>query len=89
MGFTDRLKNLTKKAEDTAAEHKDQLHQAVQKAETAVDQRTGGKYHDKVVAAGEKADAYVDTLKPPETQTEPPPSDSPKQPQAPSGGEAA
>jgi ElaB/YqjD/DUF883 family membrane-anchored ribosome-binding protein len=82
MGLADRLKDLTKKAEDTAAEHKDEIHQAVQKAEAAADQRTGGKYHDKIVAAGEKADAYVDTLKPSETQAEPLASESPKQPEA-------
>ena len=78
MGLTDRLKNLTKKAEDTAAEHTDQLHQAVQKAETAADQRTGGKYHDKIAKVGDKADAYLDTLKPDETQAESPGSESPK-----------
>jgi MT0933-like antitoxin protein len=36
----------------------------VQKAEAAADQRTGGKYHDQVVKAGEKADAFVENLKP-------------------------
>jgi hypothetical protein len=85
MRLTDRLKNLTKKAEDTAAEHKDQLHEAVQKAETAADQRTGGKYHDKIVKAGDKADAYLDTLKSPETQAGADGSETPKQPQAPPG----
>jgi len=62
MGLADKLKNLTKKAEDAAAGHKDQMHQAVQKAEAAADQRTGGKYHDQIQKAGAKADAFVDGL---------------------------
>jgi ABC-type transporter Mla subunit MlaD len=85
MGLAEKLKNLTKKAEDTAAEHTDQLHQAVQKAETAADQRTGGKYHDKIAEAGDKADAYLDTLNPPQTQPEPPGADTTKQPEPRSG----
>jgi hypothetical protein len=69
MGIADRLRNLTKKAEDTAVEHKDQIHEAVQKAETTADQRTGGKYHEQIQKAGEKADAFVDNL----GETEKPP----------------
>src|ERR1700730_16873508 len=70
MGLAGRLKNLTKKAEDTAVEHKDQIHQAVQKAEAAADTRTGGKYHDKIVKAGDMADAYVGKVKPAQAQPE-------------------
>jgi DNA-binding protein H-NS len=76
MGIADRLRNLTKKAEQAAVEHEDQIHDAVQKAEAAADQRTGGQYHDQIVKAGEKADAYVEHLKA-TTPTEPPrPDDS-------------
>jgi hypothetical protein len=69
MGIADRLRNLTRKAEETAVEHKDQIHEAVQKAETTADQRTGGKYHEPIQQAGAKADAFVDRLK--ETETPP------------------
>jgi hypothetical protein len=62
MGLADRLKGLTKKAEDTAVEHKDQIHQAVEKAEATADQRTGGKYHEQIQKAGAKADSLVDGL---------------------------
>ena len=48
MGITDRLKGLRKKAEDTAAEHKEQIDEAVEKAEAAADQRTEGRYHDQI-----------------------------------------
>jgi ElaB/YqjD/DUF883 family membrane-anchored ribosome-binding protein len=65
MGLSDRLKDLTKKAEDTAADHKDQIHEAVQRAEAMADQRTAGQYHDKIVKAADMADAYLDKLNPP------------------------
>lgn len=48
MGLTDKLKNLSKKAETLAVEHKDQIQSATQKAEQAIDKRTGGRYHDKI-----------------------------------------
>lgn len=64
MGIADRLRKLTHRAEDSAVEHKDQIHEAVQKAEAAADERTGGKYHDQIQKAGAKADALVDNLKP-------------------------
>jgi DNA-binding protein H-NS len=78
VGIADRLKNLTKKAEDAAAEHKDQIHEAVQKAETAADQRTGGKYHDQIQKAGAKADALVDNLKPTDAEASQAPEDATK-----------
>jgi uncharacterized coiled-coil DUF342 family protein len=62
MGFADRLRGLTKKAEDAAVEHKDELHEAVQKAEATADQRTGGKYHEQIQKAAAKADGLVDRL---------------------------
>jgi DNA-binding protein H-NS len=70
MGLADRFKRLTKKAEDTAAEHADQIHQAVAKAEVAADERTGGRYHDQIQKAGAKADEFVEELKPPSASPE-------------------
>lgn len=67
MGITDRLRQLSKKAAGTAAEHKDQLDQALRKAATAADQRTGGKYHDQITKAESQAEAYVENLKAPTT----------------------
>ena len=68
MGIADRLKNLTKRAEDSAVEHKEQIHEAVQKAEAAADQQTGGRYHDQIQTAGTKAEALIDNLKPADAQ---------------------
>lgn len=73
MGIADKLKDLTKKAETAAAEHQDQLLDAVHKAEAAADQQTGGKYHDQISKAGAKAEAYVEGLKP----EDPPAADAP------------
>lgn len=62
MGLGDTLKGFRKKAEDAAVEHKDQIHEAVQKAEVAADQRTGGKYHDQIQQAAGKVDTFVEEL---------------------------
>ena len=76
MGIADRLKNLRKRAEDSAVEHKDQIHEAVQKAEAAADQRTGGQYHDQIQKAADKADALIESLKPAEAEESQAPRDT-------------
>lgn len=84
MGITDRLKGLTGRATKAAAEYKNQIHQAVEKAEALADQRTGGKYHDQLAGAGAKAGAYIDELKPaPPDKPETPPADAPEPPVTP------
>jgi hypothetical protein len=83
MGLSDTVKNLRKKAEETAVEHKDQIHGAVQKAGEAADRSTKGKYHDKIVKAGDAAQGYVDKLAPIDEAKEPAGEDSP--PSAPAG----
>lgn len=62
MGLADRFKDLTKKAEETAAEHKEQIRGAVQKAGAVADQRTGGRYSERIQKAGAKVDTLVDRL---------------------------
>jgi len=66
MGFAEKLKGLAKRAEDEAATHKDQVHRAVLKAEDAADQRTGGQYHEQILKAGKRTDAFVDGLEAPD-----------------------
>jgi ElaB/YqjD/DUF883 family membrane-anchored ribosome-binding protein len=63
MGLTDRLKDLKTKATDAAVEHNEKIHEAVEKAATTADQRTGGKYREQIQKAGAKADGFVDSLK--------------------------
>jgi hypothetical protein len=62
MALTDRFKDLKDKAEGAVVERKDQIQQAVQKAGEVADQRTGGKYHEKIEKAGDKALGLVDSL---------------------------
>jgi hypothetical protein len=62
MALSDRFKDIRGKAEDAVLERKDQIEQAVQKAGDLADQRTGGKYHDKIEKAGGRALGYVDSL---------------------------
>jgi MT0933-like antitoxin protein len=62
MGLSDRLKDLRGKAEDAVVERKDQIQQTVQNVGQAADERTGGKYHEKIQAAGAKAAGFVDGL---------------------------
>jgi hypothetical protein len=66
MGLADRLKDLRKTAQQTAVEHEDEIKQALQKAETTVDARTGGKYHDQMQKATAKADALIEGFKQPD-----------------------
>jgi hypothetical protein len=63
MGLTDKLKDLKGKAEDAASEHNEQIRGAIQKAAASADQKTGGKYSEKIQQAGTKADAFVGSLK--------------------------
>ena len=64
MDISDKLNDLKKKAEDAAVEHKDQINEAVEKAQAAADQRTEGKYHDRIANAGATVKDYVEKLSP-------------------------
>jgi ElaB/YqjD/DUF883 family membrane-anchored ribosome-binding protein len=83
MGLADRLTQLTRRAKDTAAEHKDQAEQTLQKAAAAADQRTGGKYHEQIAKAEAKAEGYVENLEPSEPSPPQRPADT--EPHAPGG----
>jgi DNA-binding protein H-NS len=63
MGITDRLKDLKTKAVDATVERSDKIHEAVEKAATTADERTGGKYRERIQQVGAKADSLVDSLK--------------------------
>lgn len=53
MEFLDKVKALF-------VEREDQIRTATKKAGDFVDQKTKGKYHDKITKAGEKADQVID-----------------------------
>jgi MT0933-like antitoxin protein len=70
MGIADRLKDLKTKATGAAAERSDKLHEAVEKATTVADERTGGKYREHIQKAGAKADSLLEGLKGSEGQAQ-------------------
>ena len=76
MDISDRLKDLSEKAKDTAAEHKDQIRAAVEKAQRSADERTGGQYHDQIAKAGESVKSYLDKLEPPPAAEKQEPADA-------------
>jgi MT0933-like antitoxin protein len=62
MGLGDKFKDLAKQAQKTVAEHKEQIHDAVDAASVAADQKTRGKYTAKIAKMGQKAGEAVDKV---------------------------
>ncbi|WP_037161584.1 antitoxin [Rhodococcoides fascians] len=48
MGFADNLKGIVDKGKELAAENSDKIEDVVDKAGDFIDDKTGGKYADKV-----------------------------------------
>lgn len=55
MGFSDNLKGLVDKGKQAAAENSEKIEDAVDKAGDFIDNKTGGKYADKIDKAQEAA----------------------------------
>jgi hypothetical protein len=62
MGLGDKVKNLAKQAQDSVAEHKEQLQGAVEAASVAADRKTKGRHTDKIARMGERATGALDRL---------------------------
>ncbi|MGH2884731.1 MAG: antitoxin [Solirubrobacteraceae bacterium] len=62
MGLRDRLTDLRKQAQETVAEHKDEIQGAMETAGSAVDKKTHGKYTDKIAKYGQKASNAVENF---------------------------
>jgi hypothetical protein len=62
VGLGDKLKDLSKQAQDAVAEHSDQIHDALDAASLAADRKTGGKHSAKIAKAGQKAGEAIDHL---------------------------
>ncbi|GAC1445825.1 MAG: hypothetical protein NVSMB55_28740 [Mycobacteriales bacterium] len=60
MGLFDELKDMAGAAEKAAAEHPDQVKEALAKLEGIVDTQTGGAHHDQIASAAAKAEEYID-----------------------------
>ncbi|MGV8871360.1 MAG: antitoxin [Rhodococcus sp. (in: high G+C Gram-positive bacteria)] len=55
MGFADNLKGIVDKGKDLAAENSDKIDDVVDKAGDFIDNKTGGKYADKIDKVQEAA----------------------------------
>ncbi|WP_326700273.1 antitoxin [Streptomyces sp. NBC_01754] len=66
MGFLDNVKAklapAREKVGDLAQQHGDKIDQGLDKAARTVDERTKGKYSDKIVSGTQKAKDAVDRL---------------------------
>ncbi len=62
MGLGDKFKNLAKQAQDSVAEHKDQLQGAVEAVSVAADRKTKGRHTDKIARMGQKASDALDRM---------------------------
>lgn len=62
MGLSDKLKQFTDKAKESAVEHREQISGAVETAGVIADKRTRGRYSDKIAKATSKTEAAVDRL---------------------------
>ena len=62
MGLTDKLKAVAKQAQDAVGEHADKLHGAVDSVGVAVNEKTQGKYAQKIAKVGEKTNEAIDKL---------------------------
>ena len=60
MGFGDKLKDLRKQAQEAVAEHSDQLHNVLDVAGAAANEKTRGKHTQRIVKFGEKANEKLD-----------------------------
>ena len=60
MGLRDKLTDLREQAQQAVAEHKDEIQDAMETSSAAVDQKTHGKYTDKISKYGQKATKAVE-----------------------------
>jgi MT0933-like antitoxin protein len=59
MGFLDKLKGMTSNAVD---QHGDKISKGVSKAGDVIDEKTGGKYTDKIKQGQQQVDDSLDSL---------------------------
>jgi hypothetical protein len=60
MGFSDKLKEMREKAQQSAAEHREQLHDAIDAAGVAANQKTRGRHAARIAKFGDKAGSALD-----------------------------
>jgi phage shock protein A len=73
MGLGDKFKDLAKQAQDAVAEHKEQIHDAVDAVSAAADEKTRGKHTAKIAKMNQRASEAVDKFS---QSDDPPPPNS-------------
>jgi MT0933-like antitoxin protein len=71
LGLRDKLTDLRKQAQESVAEHKDEIQGAMETAGAAVDKKTHGKYTDKIAKYGQKASNAVEKFGDPASEEDP------------------
>lgn len=81
MSLVDTLKGLVGKGKDVAAQNAEKIESAVDKAGDFIDQKTGGKYSDKIDKGAEAVKNAIppEEGKAPEAAPEPPPAPAPEE----------
>jgi hypothetical protein len=87
MGLGDKFKDLAKQAQESVAEHKEQLQGAVEAVGVAADRKTKGRHTDKIARMGQKASDALDRLGDDEADAAADKADSAAPGDAPSAGE--
>ncbi|MFE3542490.1 antitoxin [Nocardia sp. NPDC059177] len=64
MSLVDTLKGLLGKGKDAAAQNADKINDAVDKAGSFIDEKTGGKYSDKIEKGKDAAKKVVPPQQP-------------------------
>lgn len=59
MGIMDSVKGLVNKGQELASEHSDKVQNVIDKAAGIADDKTGGKYSEKIDKAAEAAKKVV------------------------------
>lgn len=77
MGFGDRLKELRDQAQQAVAENKDKIQGAVQAVGQVANERTEGRYADKIAKVGERVSEGVERLAAPDAEVEHPAGEHP------------
>jgi hypothetical protein len=62
MGLSDKFKNMAKQAQESVAEHREQLHDVVDAAGVAADRKTKGRYTARIAKIGEKTGEALDKV---------------------------
>ncbi len=57
------LQKFRQKAQQAAEEHGGKVQEGLAKVAEKIDEKTGGRYHEKIQSATDKAEGYLDSLK--------------------------